>query len=482
MLGINYKISLDTPGFNSGLKSVNAVHSATGAFTSLLRGDFVSAAVQARTAWMALRVALLANPMIAIAASVTAVAGAFAAWAIKRHTDEINGLAEATKNYRERLAELRGEKMTPLERASATATTLRGRGDSSTLTNLSVQAEMSASEKEVAADRAQAEARRISATGLFGGRFSTSVAKYENDAARLRTEAEELRQAAMIYRQARAEITMATTEDVAKTAEAMSEFMDQRRATRLAERMAGQSEPQRLRIRLEDARERLGQAVEAERGAPAGTTDTARFKMAKETERIRGEIALLTDALHQMTTAAADGIRQVRRQEAEYAYSMLSPDQQLTGINTRAREIMGQKGWEQNVAARQEMLRLRQMRGEIMDRSKAATAAQAATAAGSTTASEVSADALFDNARRGSAADSVLRMRGSLEGGFADRLRQSAFARTRAELDERRASMANAAARSVTVHTGEEKPVEVTGQALDYLRRMADGLTKDFVS
>ncbi|MCZ7593124.1 MAG: hypothetical protein M5U15_13745 [Kiritimatiellae bacterium] len=98
MPGIDYKVSLDSSGLNNGLRSVSAVNSAFGAFSSLLRGDFVGAAMQARNAFIALKAAMLANSFIAVAAALASVGAALAAVAWRKHQADIEALKKATED------------------------------------------------------------------------------------------------------------------------------------------------------------------------------------------------------------------------------------------------------------------------------------------------------------------------------------------------------------------------------------------------
>ncbi|MCZ7593125.1 MAG: hypothetical protein M5U15_13750 [Kiritimatiellae bacterium] len=182
----------------------------------------------------------------------------------------------------------------------------------------------------------------------------------------------------------------------------------------------------------------------------------------------------------------------VKKAEAEYGFAKLTPDQQLSGIEERMKEIMGNAGWEKDAGARAEMLDLRKRRDAIESAKKNEEGKKEL---GGKSYNLLLGDDqridLLEQARRsrsddvirmaGSRAggfidsDGVRRMTGSRAGGFSDRLRPSAFARTAAELEAKRNGMAIAAAEK----TGEEQPVEIKGDAVNYLRVMAEALRKE---
>jgi hypothetical protein len=471
MPGIDYKISLDTPGFNSGLKAVNGVHSATSAFGALLRGDFVSAAVQARGAMVALRAAMLANPYLAVASALLAVGSAFAAVMWKRRQQEIEDLKRATEDLADATA-----------RYSRTVNEIAFKGAAPEKQIQTLQLER---------DSLQANTARLD---IMSGESSTRLLtpsarqKYlaEIDTQKVQNAqrvAEIDAQIAELQEKIAAD-TAKEAEEARKVAEAKEERMaglDSRRKELTEQLWQGGSyyTPEQHARDLQDESIRL---AEEQRSLPYG--DERRAQLEVEMLEKQVELQQVLQGIERQRAAEADAkgkaLGNVKQQEAQYAFSKLSPEEQLSGINARAREIMGKKGWEGDAEARAEMLRLRQARDEIVQKQDAAEKKASATAGrAAVSVSEVSPERLFDNYYGGRGADSVLRMSGSMAGGFADRLRPSAFARTRAELDARRAGRADAAANAVTVHGADEKPVELAGPGLNYLRVMADALTKE---
>lgn len=164
----------------------------------------------------------------------------------------------------------------------------------------------------------------------------------------------------------------------------------------------------------------------------------------------------------------------------------------LAAINARAREIMGKKGWEKDAQARAELLDLRKRRDEIEagrkkegppQKKAPATAARRLEDEEAIEARERLRRARIDDVirMRGSRAggfmddDGVRRMAGSLVGGFSSRLRPSAFARTAAELDAKRKGIATV----TEERTGAEQPVELKGEAVNYLSMIAGALGKE---
>lgn len=490
--GIEYKISLDTSSLRKGTESIRSVNAATAAFSSLLRGDFVRAAMQGREAWLLLRGAMLANPVIALAAALGSVIAMLGAIAVRRQIGEMRDLAEATKQYREELARLRGENANPTERASRLANRFAKEGDDAALEKGQRKAEARA----VVADAAAARMEQMAAEAA-GVKKLTEKPRYEMEAARLRLEAEQLREAAEIYAQARDDLAKGRAEEAQKTNALGSQLADAARNTDLERRMAGKSADEKLRIRLADAQARQRAAGAEYANA---TSDQERFKVGIKAEGIAQEIIALKEALTELRSkpiavgADKDQLAQVRQREKEYEFSKLTPRRQIAEINERMREIIGKKGWEQNANARAEMLDLRKRRDEASEKLKESQQESKKKPVRETSSRELSIDEVIDleaarsRARRdnvirmrGSRAggfideDGVQRMRGSLAGGFASRLRPSAFARSAEELEAKRLGLTG---REI-VTSGDEQPVEIKGEALGLWRKMADALSKD---
>jgi hypothetical protein len=461
MPGIDYKISLDTPGFSNGLKAVNGVHNATSAFSSLLRGDFVSAAVQARGAMVALRAAMLANPYLAVAAALLAVGSAFAAVMFKRRQQEIEDLkratedlADATARYSRTVNEIAFKRAAPQQQLGMLQSE---RGDLEYQLYVRESAPVSGP-----ADEAQKQADILA--------LKEKIALKSDDIRGLQEKiAESARATADAHRKAQAEQDK-TRSDLASRRIGLTDQLRQGRSDYTPDQHA------------RDLRAEINRLAEEHAGIVFDVVRKDQLEVAMLEKQV--ELQQVLQGIERQRAAEADAkgkaLGNVKQQEAQYAFSKLSPEEQLSGINARAREIMGKKGWEGDAEARAEMLRLRQARDEIVQKQDAAEKKASATAGrGAVSVSEVSPERLFDNYYGGRGADSVLRMSGSMAGGFADRLRPSAFARTRAELDARRAGRADAAANAVTVHGADEKPVELAGPGLNYLRVMADALTKE---
>jgi hypothetical protein len=498
MPGTDYKVSLDTSGITSGLKTIDAFKLGLSSVSSLMSGDFVGAAQKARQAFIVLRTAMLANPFIAVAAAIASVAVALAGWAVRRQVGEMKDLTEATKKYREELEQLRGVNATPQERANKLALQMVKEGDSKGLAKGQKKAESEAIAKEQGA--ANFDAMAANATGIAKW---TEKPRYEAEAARLRKEAEELRQAAQIYAEAQAELARTKAEESDKTLAAAREAAEAANQTDLARAMSGKSAEEKLNLKISDAERRLSESGSAYANAK---TDKDRFQAATETESIAQELIALRDELRELNAAppgkpATDSLASIKKQEADYALSKLSPQEQLAGINLRMKGIMGKKGWEQDAAAREEKLQLEKQRDDLQEKlrkdaenNKKDAPPKEEPPARSVTGASV--EDRFDNyynqhhgrlvaprpvirmagSLSGGFVDSagVRRMAGSTAGSFGDRLSKSSFAKTREELDARRGAIASAAsAKVISRSTGDEQPVDIGMEALNYLETIA---------
>jgi hypothetical protein len=484
MPGIDYKMSLDGSGMQNGLKAVNGMHSAVGALGSLLRGDLVGAAVQARAAFVALRAAMLANPFVALVAALVAVGAALAAVAWKRNAEQMEKMASAAEKltaaaarYRDTLKEIAFNNADPAEqirllkddrrgvsdRLNANETRYRGMAKADNPDAGRLAAEIYADRERLAVlDNKIAETRaKVNEADRKAAEDQATLQKEHDDRLEaLRAKGAEL---ADSLRQGETDYTpqmrmLELGEEINHLSKEHDEVLvdEGRRLELQNEILTRQIELQRIRNQ-----------IEAE-GAPK-----------RKTERER--------------------LQDVSREEAEYAFSKLSPGQQLTAISARAREIMEKKGWEKDAGAREEMLRLRKRHDDLVEKLKAARqAVSESKPAGDATARELSVDRFFDlhyeNRRNrrdhvlrmlGSRvtgftdSDGVQRMMGSRAGGFSSRLHSSAFARTKAEIRDKHRGIAESSGQAALVKSGEEQPVDIGGEALGYLRRMAKALAEE---
>lgn len=480
MPGIDYKVSLDASGLNTGLKSISAAQSAMGALSSLMRGDFVGAAVQARNAFLALKAAMMANPFIAVVSAIAAVGAALAAVAWRKHQADIEAvkkatedLADATERYNKTVRDI------AIKRASDTEKLEMLRAERARIDHeLDLQRRLLADGKDspARAIERQAEIKRLETELAIKDEQIREVRERIREAQQKREE-----ELAKAQKEHDAQIAKkeARRDELAKEYErAKSGYSDRDRERDLIAEIA--------KLEEEAAAPYLGRLSKAEK-------EIALLEKKIELQRLQNKLAedeakKKADAARQLAT--------VRKAEAEYAFSKLSPEQQLAAIHARAREIMGKKGWEKDAEARAELLDLRKRRDELLSqkaKAKDTVDAKKTTPPGETTRtlSDEEAIAVRERLRRariddvirmrGSRAggfvddDGVRRMAGSLAGGFSSRLRPSAFARTAAELDAKRKGIATI----TEERTGQEQPVELKGEAVNYLRIIAGALGKE---
>ena len=477
------KVDLDTTSLLGAAKAFSSTQYAINALSLLFRGEFVAAATQARAALIALRTAFLSNPFLAIAAGIAAVTAALAGMVIRRHTSEMKDLAEATKTYREELARIRGENETPGQRASRLSRKMLDGGDSDGLAKAQQKAEAQAALNDRAAAAMDEMAQRSS-----GLKKLTEKPRYEAEAARLRLEAEQLREAAGIYAEARNDLAEGKAKESADTMARGREFTEAAARTDLMRRMQGKTEEEKLQLQIDDANRRLRQSS---RDYEQAKNDKDRYSAASAAEAISQEIITLNESLRgikkQPTPTGGGKNGGLAEDNARYSFSRLSADAQLDGIRMRMREIAETKGWETNDKLGSEMLELRKMRDRLALSMKPSTAGRTVSGAG--------VEDQFANYRSGSGrADDVIRMRGSraagfidddgtrrlggsIAGGFGDRLSQSRFATSRAELDARRAGadlMDSQGRKIMGRSSGDEQPVDIGSDALGYLRTIAE--------
>lgn len=475
MPGVDYKVSLDSSGLNNGLRSFNAANSAFGAFSSLLRGDFVGAAVQARKAFIALKAAILANPFVAVAGALAAVGAAFAAVAWQRHRADIEAtmratedLADATERYNRTVKDIAFKgadnsgklKMLQDERARIDF-------------DIKVQKNIETNGKPQYELRRQAEIKRLEA----------DLAVKDDE-----------------IREVRNRIEQERDRKVSEQATEQKRFDDKRAALVFeGDELSTQLRRGEASFTDRDLEKELISEITAMEAERDGIADDVMRKeelgvaiLQKKIELQRTQNKLLAET-QSAKDADAKTMVGVEKSEAEYAFTKLTPDQQLSGIEERMKEIMGNAGWDKDADARAEILDLRKRRDAI-EAAKKGDAGEKKKEIGGKSYHLLGDDQridLLEHARR-SRSDDVIRMRGSRAGGFTDsdgvrrmansragsfsnRLHPTAFARTAAELEAKRSGMAMAAAEK----TGEEQPVEIRGDAVNYLRIMAESLRKE---
>lgn len=478
MPGIDYKVSLDSSGLNNGLRSVSAVNSAFGAVSSLLRGDFVGAAMQARNAFIALKAAMLANPFVAVAAALVSVGAALAAVAWRRHQADIEALKKATEDLADATEQYNDTiKAIAFKRADNSGKLKMLQDERAKIDfDISVQRNIDTSWDPSSEPRRQAEIKRLEA----------ELAVKDDEIREVRNRIEQERE-----------------KKVSEQATEQKRFDDKRTAL-VSEGDELSTQLRRGEASFKDSdleKELISEitAMEAERDGIL--FDVMRKEelgvaiLQKKIELQRTQNKILSEE-QSAKDAAEMKMAGVKKAEAEYDFAKLTPDQQLAGIKERMKEIMGNAGWEKDAGARAEMLDLRKRRDAIEAAKKADAAKKdedkkKPVGKSYNLLGDDQRIDLLEQARRsrsddvirmaGSRAggfidsDGVRRMAGSRAGGFSDRLRPSAFARTAAELEAKRSGMAMAAAEK----TGEEQPVEIKGDAVNYLRIMADSLRKE---
>lgn len=527
MPGTDYKVSLDSSGLQNGLKTFNAAQSIMGSFSSLLRGDLVGAATQAKNAMMALRAAFLANPYVAIAAAVAAVAAALATvmWRkhtadVEAHTEAMKKLTEAQANYNKTVAEIR------FKNADAGGKVeIRKREMEEARSNLEAVRKSSATTETEIANRAakitDAEATFLQAEDAWLDALKTAAEK------RLKASADEETERNNIVQRVR---TASEQEERAR-ADQLSAIEQRTEQIKKQREGRGQSDQDRL-AELQSRQGAIASEFDGtaqqrrlDQFAGGGEMDAPLFdlgdpvavaKAKQQMEELGLEIDALSDRIQKAADAAHDAkideelkneadkasaIASVKKDEADYAMSKLSPQEQLAGINLRMKDIMGKKGWEQDATAREEKLALEKRRDDLQEqlrKQKEPASPKEEPPSRSVTAASV--EDRFQNYYEGDngkiggrsaprdvirmagssnagfiAGDGVRRMAGSLAGSFGDRLSSSAFAKTREQIDTKRMGLAAASgAKVISRSTGNEQPVDIGMEALNYLKTIAD--------
>lgn len=505
---INYKISLDADvsGGVQAQKALNGVAQAGTAAAQVMSGNVAGAFVSAKNAFNALKVAFLANPFTAALMVLTSIAGVVAGTMWGNYRKGIEDSKKAIEGLIEKQRQLRGLDRPLVERARDEAESLSKSG------NVEALKRQAAKARELSDQQAQKASQYAERAEVFNsnkGRGSNQamVLEAREQAEILRTSAIEMDVIADLYEKAaqstseRLDRERKEAADLA-AAKALRDKLDQRnredtvsdaeRESDLRRSLIGKSPEEQIRLKMADAERRYAIASERMRREDTGLDEVAEYTA--NLERITAEIAELNGQLEEIADERQKQLASVEKQEAEYDFSKLTPDKQLSAIAARMKEIMGKPGWEMDAATRAEMLDLRKRRDDIED-AKIKSEEKKKDPPGLSESSAEIKD-LFDayyaaRARgddvirmRGSRAggfiddDSVRRMTGSLAGGFSDRLRPSAFARSAAELEAKRRGMAEAGKQLVET-TGDEQPVEIKGEAINYLRVIAGALGKE---
>lgn len=513
-MSIDYKINLDTASLTKGSQAVNGVSQATGALSSLLRGDFVSAATLARTAFVALRGAMMANPFSALAAAVVTVGLALASVAWRKHKEEIEELKRAT----DELADAAERYQATLKRiefknaAKSAQTDIKkaemedARAAMNEVKNRSVNTPSEAVQRS--ADLVAARERFIQAQDEWNDAAQAEAKDRLESEQKFRSEldgiAQRVKDAAESEKKARDALISSLEKRAAEAAEKRS-VIGQTPEERLA---AMQARKNALSAEFD------GSANQARLDALAGgqdfnsplvnLADPVAVQRAKtEMEELQYEIDLLSESLQKAAAAAqsaadeeallserlrASKLATIDAQEADYEFSKLGPAAQIAAIDERKKEIIAKEGWEQDADSRSEMLNLRKRRDAAEQRMNQNRFG------GGTTSREMSIEEVIDRdyERQRARGDDVIRMRGSraggfvdddgvqrmrlsLAGGFSSRLLPSGFARTAEEIEDKRRRMLG----NDIVTTGAEQPVELKGEAVGLLRKISESLTKE---
>lgn len=506
---IKYKISLDADvsGGAQVQKALNGVAQAGTATAQVLSGNVAGAFVSAKNAFNSLKAAFIANPFTAALFVLSSIASVVASTMWQNYKKGIEDSRKAIDELIERRRRLLGLDRPLLDRARDEAEELSKSGNVEALKSQAEKARaLAARQKNLAADRDKEAADYQANIGR--GASEAMVLEAKRQAEALRTSALEFELIADLYEKG-AKLTAERLEKERKEAadlaasNALKEKLaarrredlveDAERATDLRKKLIGKSEEEQIRIKIDDALAR--NAVISSRMRREDTSPDEIAAYTAELESITAEIEELNGKLKEIEDTRAQRLEDVAKSEAEYEFSRLLPDQQLAAINARMKEIMGEAGWEKDAAARAELLDLRKRRDELLALQAKAEEKQKKKKSpkeeiSSRTLSDDEAIAVLERLRRarlddvirmrgsrtgGFMDDGVRRMAGSLAGGFSSRLRPSAFAHTAAELDAKRKGIATI----TEERTGAEQPVEIKGDAINYLRIIAGVLGKE---
>lgn len=508
--GINYKISLDADisGGQQAQKALNGVAQAGTAAAQVMSGNVAGAIVSLKNSFTSLKVALIANPFTAIALALASIAGIVATTMWGKYKQGIEESRTEIEKLIERRKALQGLDRPLIDRARDEVAELSKSGGVAVMTGQEETARgISAGQRERAAEKDKEAA--IYQANIGRGASESMVLQARLQAEALRTSALEFELIADLYakgakltterleqeRQEAADLAASNTlKEKLQSRRRSDAVQDAERATDHRISLVGKSDEDQVRIRIQEATARYSVVSNRMRREDTNNDEFAAYTV--ELEGITADLAELNEQLRQIGEDRARQLLGVEKAEAEYDFAKLTPDQQLAGIKERMKEIMGNAGWEKDAGARAEMLDLRKRRDAIEAAKKADAAKKdedkkKPVGKSYNLLGDDQRIDLLEQARRsrsddvirmaGSRAggfidsDGVRRMAGSRAGGFSDRLRPSAFARTAAELEAKRSGMAMAAAEK----TGEEQPVEIKGDAVNYLRIMADSLRKE---
>lgn len=503
MPGTDYKVSLDSSGLHNGLKTFNAAQSIMGSFSSLLRGDLVGAATQAKNSMMALRAAFLANPVIAVATAIAAVASALATVMWRKHTADVeayteamNKLTEAQASYNKTVADIRFNRSSLKQQVDTLEYERNNIAGQNSMLEFSKDPAFSRwlNEDEKKAKSAKID-EQIVINKIRIVELNERIAALQS---KIADEANKSKEKAEQEASAKRELVQAAQDKAAKSeqrlVESKPDYTPQMKAVSLEREIR----------KLQDEQFK---ALNSGDGLKYYEARNAMLEKEIELQRVRNQLdadkkakakaEAEKQANEKKQKAAA--LSSVKKDEAAYAMSKLSPQEQLAGINLRIKDIMGKKGWEQDATAREEKLALEKRRDDLQEqlrKKKDPSPTKEEPPSRSVTAAS-EADR-FENYYKGGKikwqpatddvirmagsrhmgfvdSDGVRRMKGSMAGGFSDRLNKSAFARTREEIDAKRAGLTAAAgAKVISRSTGQEQPVDIGMEALNYLKTIAD--------
>lgn len=313
-------INSDYSGATNAARAVNGVSGAANAASMALQGNFVGALVAARGAVVAFNAALMANPVIAVATAVLAIGAALARVAWSKHTAEIDaqkrameGLADATARYKKTLADIRYSNADVFERRTIRSAELR---------------------------QAQEELDALKRKPAVGLTYSQQI-KRESDTVAAQEKVAIAQDRLDAVRREIDELKSGFDREEQNTAE-----RNRQEVTELQDRRAGIAEEQRT-FGMSDV-ERLAELIGQREAAKNFLVESADSLSEKEAEQAQLEIDELTlqikklekamqdrTDLEKQTKDKAEQDKQKRAEEleADYAFSKLTPQEQLKRLD-----------------------------------------------------------------------------------------------------------------------------------------------------
>jgi hypothetical protein len=373
-------LDADTSGAAEATKALNGLNQASVAVAAAMNGNVVGAFARGRAAFVALALAIRANPFGAIASTLVAVAAWVGKTAWGNYAEGIRKAREEADTFIERLRELKGLNLEPWERSATKVGKIESMAGDKSLAQLQ-EAGTEESLREalrLARSNAQTAERRGNREmqwAIEAPEGSNLRTKWEGQAARFLGDAEEWNRLAETIEKALDRVQKKKAELARDEADAFASTVaaNLERQNAVLEAGAELNEARAQRLFAERRAESLGAKAKL-----PGQDAAKQLELLAEQERVIAELARLRGALGDLEAATRESYRKeadaVASAEKEYALSKLPPKEQRAELS---RQIEAFDEFVQPLSPEQRQQKLElQKRRDALDKASAVSAGE----------------------------------------------------------------------------------------------------------